>query len=95
MAKEIHRAGEGGDVLYERRDDGIAIVTLDRPERGNALRPGMMRTFRAIWEEVRDDPEIRVAILTAAGEKHFWSSTTGRSRRPCAGLPTRTACGSR
>ena len=36
-----------------------------------ALAPAMMRTFRAIWADVRDDPAIRVAIVTAAGEKHF------------------------
>lgn len=57
-------------VRYERRD-GVARITLDRPERGNALTPAMHRLFRAIWSEVRDDPEIRVAIVTAAGERHF------------------------
>ncbi len=58
-------------LSYERRDDGIAVLTLDRPERGNALAPGMMAVVRAIWEEVRDDDAIRVAIVTAAGERHF------------------------
>jgi E-phenylitaconyl-CoA hydratase len=58
-------------VRYERRPDGIAILTLDRAERGNALAPGMMRIFRALWADVRDDPAIRVAIVTAVGEKHF------------------------
>ncbi len=60
-------------VRYERRPDGIAILTLDRAERGNALAPGMMRIFRAIWADVREDPCIRVAIVTAAGDKHFCS----------------------
>ncbi len=58
-------------VLYERRDDGIAVITLNRPERGNSLAPPMQALFRAIWAEVRDDPQIRVAIVTAAGERHF------------------------
>jgi len=58
-------------VRYERRPDGIAILTLDRTERGNSLAPAMMRIFRALWADVRDDPAIRVAIVTAAGEKHF------------------------
>ncbi len=57
-------------VVYEKRDQ-ISTVTLDRPERGNSLAPPMQRIFRAIWSEVRDDPEIRVAIVTAAGERHF------------------------
>ncbi len=58
-------------VLYERREDGIAVITLNRPERGNSLAPPMQALFRAIWAEVRDDPAIRVAIVTAAGERHF------------------------
>jgi E-phenylitaconyl-CoA hydratase len=58
-------------IRYERRDDGIAVLTLDRPERGNALAPHMQPIVRAIWQEVRDDPAIRVAIVAAAGEKHF------------------------
>jgi enoyl-CoA hydratase/carnithine racemase len=58
-------------VRYERRDDGIVVITLDRPDRGNSLAPGMQPILRAIWGEVRDDPAIRVAILTASGERHF------------------------
>jgi enoyl-CoA hydratase/carnithine racemase len=57
-------------VRYELRD-GIAFITLCRPERGNALTQPMQRIFRAIWSEVRDDPGIRVAIVSAAGERHF------------------------
>lgn len=57
-------------VRYRRRD-GIAYVAIDRPERGNSLTPAMHRVFRAIWSEVRDDPDIRVAILSATGERHF------------------------
>jgi enoyl-CoA hydratase/carnithine racemase len=58
-------------LRYERRPDGIAVITLDRPEKGNSLAPRMMSVFRAIWSEVRDDPAIRVAIVTAAGARHF------------------------
>ncbi len=57
-------------LRYQKRD-GIAVITLDRPDRGNSLTPGMQGVFRAIWSEVRDDPAIRVAILTATGERHF------------------------
>jgi enoyl-CoA hydratase/carnithine racemase len=58
-------------LRYEKRPDGIAVITLDRPAKGNSLTPPMMAIFRAIWSEVRDDPAIRVAIVTAAGERHF------------------------
>ncbi len=57
-------------VLYERIDH-IAFITLNRPERGNSLAPEMQPVFRAIWSEVRDDPWIRVAVVLAAGERHF------------------------
>jgi enoyl-CoA hydratase/carnithine racemase len=58
-------------LRYERREDGLALITLDRPERGNSLTPAMQPRVRAIWEEVRDDPAIRVAIVSASGERHF------------------------
>jgi enoyl-CoA hydratase/carnithine racemase len=66
---DLDRPLEG--LRFERRPDGIAVLTLDRPERGNALAPGMQRVVRAVWDAVRDDPHIRVAIVTAAGERHF------------------------
>ncbi len=57
-------------VIYEKRD-GIATITLNRPDRGNSLTPSMQRVIRAIWEDVRENRDVRVAILTAAGERHF------------------------
>jgi enoyl-CoA hydratase/carnithine racemase len=57
-------------VRFEKTD-GIATITLDRPERGNALLPAMHGVLREMWGEVRDDPGIRVAIVSAAGERHF------------------------
>lgn len=56
--------------LYERRDH-IAFITLSRPTRGNSLSPEMHAVARAIWSEVRDDDDIRVAVVTGAGERHF------------------------
>jgi E-phenylitaconyl-CoA hydratase len=57
-------------VLYDKRDH-VAYVTINRPERGNSLTKKMERIFRAIWSDVRDDPDIRVAIVTGAGDRHF------------------------
>ncbi len=57
-------------VLYQKKG-GVARVTLNRPERGNSLTPGMQAVFRAIWAEIRDDDQIRVAIVSASGERHF------------------------
>jgi enoyl-CoA hydratase/carnithine racemase len=57
-------------VLYEKRDH-IARITLNRPEKGNALTKRMEHVFRAIWADVKRDPEVRVSIITAAGDRHF------------------------
>jgi len=66
----VDLTGTLNGVVYEK-GDGIAVITLNRPERGNSLAPSMMAVVKAIWEDVRDDPDVRVAIVTAAGEKHF------------------------
>jgi E-phenylitaconyl-CoA hydratase len=58
-------------VRYELLPDGIAVITLNRPERGNALAPVMVAEMRAIWERVRISEDIRVVIVTGAGERHF------------------------
>lgn len=53
------------------RDGGIATITLDRPEKLNALTLAMYDELGAAFAEVRDDPAIGVAVLTGAGEKAF------------------------
>jgi enoyl-CoA hydratase len=53
--------------LLLERDGGVLIVTMNRPERRNALSPSMMEGLSAAWDEVNANPDIRVAILTGAG----------------------------
>lgn len=60
------------DLIYEKRD-GIAYLTMNRPARRNAMSPGMMVQLADAWRDVRDDPAVRVAILTGAGDKAFCS----------------------
>lgn len=55
-------------------DDGIATITINRPERLNAMDGEHYRLLSEAWTRVRDDNAIRVAIITGAGEKSF---TTG------------------
>jgi 2-(1,2-epoxy-1,2-dihydrophenyl)acetyl-CoA isomerase len=59
---------EGNDptVRYELAD-GIATITLDRPETLNAMNDPLMLDLRAALEKVVDDPTVRVAVLTGAG----------------------------
>jgi enoyl-CoA hydratase len=53
--------------LLVERDGHVLIVTLNRPERRNALSPEMMDGLSAAWDEVNANPDIRVVILTGAG----------------------------
>jgi enoyl-CoA hydratase/carnithine racemase len=57
-------------LRYEKRDR-LAIVTIDRAERGNSLTPQMHVAMRAIWRDVQLDPAVRVAIITGTGDRHF------------------------
>ncbi len=52
-------------------EDRVAIITITRSARGNAFTRAMARSFRDIWNEVRADSEIRVAILTGEGDRFF------------------------
>jgi enoyl-CoA hydratase len=58
------------DLLYEKQD-GVALLTLNRPEHRNAYSPEMMVLLAEAWTDFRDDDSLRVAILTGAGEKAF------------------------
>jgi feruloyl-CoA hydratase/lyase len=49
-------------------DDGIYTITLNRPEKRNAMNPGLHRDMHAILTELRFDPKVRVLIITGAGE---------------------------
>lgn len=55
-------------VLVDKKSNGkIWIFTLNRPHRLNAIGGGMMGELSKLWKEFRDDPDSRVAILTATG----------------------------
>jgi enoyl-CoA hydratase len=57
-------------LLYEKRD-GIGTITINRPEKLNALNRKVMEELHACAASARDDGEVRVVILTGAGEKSF------------------------
>ena len=58
-------------VLFDARDDGIAVITLNRPEARNALRKDIREGLFAAWNRFERDPKLRVAILTGSGDKAF------------------------
>lgn len=53
------------DVLFERRGDGVAIVTLNRPQRRNALSIAAAERLGDIWREVDADDDLRVLVITS------------------------------
>src|SRR6185295_13446169 len=59
--------------------DGIALITLNRPERLNALDAEHYDALSKAWQTVRDDPQIRVAVVTGAGDKSFCSGADIKS----------------
>jgi enoyl-CoA hydratase len=58
-------------VLFETDAAGIALVTINRPDKLNALSGAVIAELRDAFERIREDPAIGAAILTGAGEKAF------------------------
>ena len=67
------------DIRYEKWE-GIAKITINRPEVRNAFRPKTLFEMREAFEDAREDPEIGVVILTGAGDKAFCSGGDQRIR---------------
>lgn len=61
----------GFDTLIYDKEDGIAYVTLNRPEALNAFNIRMRDELYEVLRAIRDDDEVRVGILKGAGEKAF------------------------
>ena len=55
---------ESPELLYSVAD-GIATVTLNRPERRNALSPQLTKLLYETWQRIEADPDVRVAVLTS------------------------------
>lgn len=57
---------KSGSIIYEKKDK-IAFVTLNLPEKDNALTSEAIKKLRDIWADYESDPEMHVAILTGSG----------------------------
>jgi len=73
-------AAEYEDIAYELSGDGIAKLTIDRPEVHNAFRPETIIELMDAFERAREDPEVGVIILTGAGGRAFCSGGDQRVR---------------
>ena len=60
--------------------DGIAVVTIDRPQARNAINNGVIEGLRQAWQRLAADDTLRVGILTGSGDKAF-----------CAGMDLKQA----
>jgi len=57
-------------VRYEAAD-GVATITLDRPERLNSFNTTLTRELHGLWRELRFDDAVRAIVLTGAGDRAF------------------------
>lgn len=63
-------------------EDKVALITINRPERRNALDEEHYRALSEAWTRVRDDAGIRAAIVTGAGDRAFCAGSDIKSRLP-------------
>src|SRR5918995_514318 len=71
--------GDFEDILYERTE-GIAKITINRPEVRNAFRPQTLAELREAFALARDDLEVAAIIFTGAGDEAFCSGGDQRIR---------------
>jgi enoyl-CoA hydratase/carnithine racemase len=62
-------------IRYETADDGVATITLDRPEVLNAFDRQMCEEIQGAWQAIKNDPNVHAVVLRSEGERAF-----------CAGL---------
>jgi naphthoate synthase len=73
-------AGEYSDIRYELSGDGIAKITIDRPEVRNAFRPQTLIELSDALDRAREDLEVGVIVLTGEGDQAFCSGGDQRVR---------------
>lgn len=81
-----HRAAAAG-IVYST-DGHIATIRINRPEAGNSLTRAMRPVMRELWADVRDDPQVRVVIVTGTGERHFCTGIDVREAATTGDVPS-------
>lgn len=77
---EWKKAGKLTDVIYEKSEEGIAKITINRPESRNAFRPQTVNELIHCFNDAREDGNIGVIILCGAGPDAFCSGGDQRVR---------------
>ena len=80
-------AGEYEDIRYETSGDGIAKITIDRPEVRNAFRPQTIVEISQALETAREDTSVGVIVLTGEGPLAFCSGGDQRVRGDTGYMP--------
>ena len=80
MAVTWAPGAEYEDIRYELSGDGIAKITIDRPEVRNAFRPQTVVELSSAFERAREDTSVGVIILTGEGPLAFCSGGDQRVR---------------
>jgi naphthoate synthase len=70
------------DIEYHKSSEGIAKITINRPDVRNAFRPETIRELAAAFADAREDASVGVIILTGKGDKAFCSGGDQRVRAP-------------
>src|SRR3990167_10987172 len=74
------KSGQFTDIRYEKTKDGIAKITINRPQVRNAFRPLTVVEMSQALNDARDDEKIGVVILTGEGKEAFCSGGDQRVR---------------
>ncbi len=77
------------DVLFEKRDDGVALITLNRPESLNAFTPPMFEGLAAMLADCERDRTVRCLALTATGRAFTAGGDVKAMASRAAGSPGR------
>jgi naphthoate synthase len=86
-------AGEYADIRYETSGDGIAKITIDRPEVRNAFRPQTILDISHALEHAREDASTGVIVLTGEGPLAFCSGGDQRVRGDTGYMPEGASVG--
>ena len=54
-------------LLFERKENGVVLITINRPEVMNATNARLHWELSRVWLDIGDDPDARVAVITGAG----------------------------
>jgi len=86
-------AADFADIRYEHSGDGIAKITIDRPEVRNAFRPQTIVEISDALERAREDTSVGVIVLTGEGPLAFCSGGDQRVRGDTGYLPEGASVG--